>query len=123
VSKSFEYATGAGDEINDSESYLIKLSLISSPAPVAYSNDFDTYGNPDNEYLAVEEGCISNEDQRDCRSNARLQDFSNSYVSHPFVTEKKSPYEGMLAKNTDSFFNVNNYKHSLISNFSQNSSL
>jgi hypothetical protein len=57
------------------------------------------------------------------RSNARLQDFSNSYVSHPFITEKKSPYEGMLGKNTDSFFNVNNYKHSLISNFSQNSSL
>lgn len=57
------------------------------------------------------------------RSNTRLQDFSNSYVSHPFITEKKSPYESMLAKNTDSFFNVNNYKHSLISNFNQNSSI
>lgn len=37
------------------------------------------------------------------RSNARLQDFSNSYVTHPFITEKKSPYENMLAKNVDSF--------------------
>jgi hypothetical protein len=25
VNKSFEYATGTGDEINDSENYLIKL--------------------------------------------------------------------------------------------------
>jgi|TARA_B110000459_G_C16554719_1_gene468481 hypothetical protein len=57
------------------------------------------------------------------RSNARLQDFSNSYVSHPFITEKKSPYESMLAKNTDSFFNVNNYKHSLVSNFNQNTAI
>jgi len=57
------------------------------------------------------------------RSNARLQDFSNSYVSHPFITEKKSPYEDMLGKNKDSFFNVNNYKHSLINNFNQNASI
>jgi hypothetical protein len=57
------------------------------------------------------------------RSNARLQDFSNSYVSHPFITEKKSPYEGMLAKNVDSFFNVNNYKDSLVSNFNSNSAI
>jgi hypothetical protein len=32
------------------------------------------------------------------RSNTRLQDFSNSYVSHPFITEIESPYEGMLSK-------------------------
>ena len=57
------------------------------------------------------------------RSNARLQDFSNSYVSHPFITEKKSPYESMLAKNTDSFFNVNSYKNSLVSNFNQNTAI
>jgi hypothetical protein len=57
------------------------------------------------------------------RSNARLQDFSNSYVSHPFITEKKSPYEGMLAKNVDSFFNVNSYKDSLVSNFNSNSAI
>jgi hypothetical protein len=54
------------------------------------------------------------------RSHARLQDFSNSYVSHPFLTEKKSPYEGMLAKNKESFFNVNNYKQSLTENFTDN---
>jgi hypothetical protein len=57
------------------------------------------------------------------RSNARLQDFSNSYVSHPFITESKSPYESMLGKNTDSFFTVNNYKNSIVSNFSQNTEI
>jgi len=57
------------------------------------------------------------------RSNTRLQDFSNSYVSHPFITEKKSPYEGMLTKNTNSFFNINNYKDSLIPIFNQNISV
>lgn len=55
------------------------------------------------------------------RSNARLQDFSNSYVSHPFITEKKSPYESMLAKNSNGFFNINNYKQSLVTNFNSNS--
>jgi hypothetical protein len=55
------------------------------------------------------------------RSNTRLQDFSNSYVSHPFITEKKSPYESMLSKNSNGFFNVNNYKQSLATNFNTNS--
>jgi hypothetical protein len=54
------------------------------------------------------------------RSNARLQDFSNSFVSHPFITESKSPYEGMLGKNKDSFFAVNNYKQYFTNNFNDN---
>ena len=54
------------------------------------------------------------------RSNARLQDFSNSYVSHPFLTEKKTPYESLLSKNKDSFFNVNSYKQYLTDNFTDN---
>lgn len=54
------------------------------------------------------------------RSNARLQDFSNSFVSHPFITESKSPYEGMLGKNKDSFFNVNSYKQYFTNNFNDN---
>jgi hypothetical protein len=54
------------------------------------------------------------------RSNARLQDFSNSYITHPFITETKSPYESMLGKNKDSFFSVNNYKQYFTSNFNDN---
>ena len=57
------------------------------------------------------------------RSHARLQDFSNSYVAHPFITEKKSPYEGLLGKNKNSFFNVTNYKQSFITNFNLNYSI
>lgn len=57
------------------------------------------------------------------RSNARLQDFSNSYVTHPFVTETKSPYESLLGKNKSSFFSVNNYKQSIVPYFSENYSI
>lgn len=52
------------------------------------------------------------------RSHSRLQDFSNSYLSHPFVTASKSPYESMLAKNKESFFSVQSYNHSNNTNFS-----
>jgi hypothetical protein len=54
------------------------------------------------------------------RSHARLQDFSNSYVSHPFLTEKKTPYESLLAKNKESFFNVNSFKQTIQDNFNEN---
>ena len=57
------------------------------------------------------------------RSNARLQDFSNSYVTHPFITESKSPYESMLGKNKESFFAVNNYKQYFTANFNENYSI
>jgi len=57
------------------------------------------------------------------RSNARLQDFSNSFNTHPFITEPKSPYEAMLGKNKDSFFTVNNYKQYLSSNFNSSYAL
>jgi len=57
------------------------------------------------------------------RSNARLQDFSNSYITHPYITESKSPYEAMLGKNKDSFFSVNSYKQYFTSNFNDNYSI
>lgn len=53
------------------------------------------------------------------RSNARLQDFSNSAVAHPFVTAKRSPYESVLGKNKESFYAANNYVNSLNTNFSE----
>lgn len=53
------------------------------------------------------------------RSNARLQDLSNSYVSHSFITAPKSPYESLLGKNKESFFNVNNYSQYFKSNFNE----
>ena len=52
------------------------------------------------------------------RSNARLQDVSNSYSKHLFLSEQKTAYEGLLGKNRDSFFSTNNYNQELTNNFS-----
>jgi hypothetical protein len=57
------------------------------------------------------------------RSHSRLSDFSNSYVSHNFITTPKSGYGGMLSKNGDSFFDVNLYSPDYSSNFSLLSSV
>lgn len=57
------------------------------------------------------------------RSNLRMQDFSNSYVNHPFITEPKSQYESLLAKNTDNYFNTNSFKSDFLSNFNNNLSI
>jgi hypothetical protein len=43
------------------------------------------------------------------RSNARLQDVSNSYTPYMFLSAPKSPYESMLSKNKDSFFTPVSY--------------
>jgi hypothetical protein len=51
------------------------------------------------------------------RSNARLQDVSNSYTPYMFLSAPKSSYEGMLSKNKDSFFTTNNYNQTLKSTF------
>ena len=51
------------------------------------------------------------------RSHARLGDFSNSYISHPFVTSQRSPYESLLAKNKESFFSTQAYNNYYNSNF------
>jgi len=53
------------------------------------------------------------------RSNARLQDLTNSYNKHPFITAPKSPYESLLGKNKESFFNVNNYNQYFRKNFNE----
>jgi hypothetical protein len=51
------------------------------------------------------------------RSHARLGDFSNSYISHPFVTSPRSPYESLLGKNKESFFSTQAYKSYYNENF------
>jgi hypothetical protein len=47
------------------------------------------------------------------RSNADIRNFSNSSVSHPFVTSPKTPYESLLGKNKESFFEVSLYNQNL----------
>ena len=51
------------------------------------------------------------------RSNARLQDVSNSYNTQLFLSEKRTAYESLLGKNKENFFNVNNYNQTLTTNF------
>jgi hypothetical protein len=57
------------------------------------------------------------------RSNARLDDFSNSYIKHPFITDNRINYESLLGKNKESFLHVNLYNHSTKLNFSNLSPL
>jgi len=52
------------------------------------------------------------------RSNARLQDLSNSYNSHPFLTAPRTSYENLLGKNKESFYNVNFYNSKISESFS-----
>ena len=57
------------------------------------------------------------------RSNARLEDFSNSYVKHPYITDSRPSYESLLGKNKESFLQLNFYNHTNKLNFSNLSSL
>jgi hypothetical protein len=57
------------------------------------------------------------------RSNARLEDFSNSYVKHPYLTDSRTNYESLLGKNKESFLKVNLYNQSNKLNYSSVSPL
>jgi hypothetical protein len=57
------------------------------------------------------------------RSNTRLEDFSNSYIKHPYLTDSRVPYESTLGKNKESFFKVNLYNHDYKTNYSEISPL
>jgi hypothetical protein len=37
------------------------------------------------------------------RSNTRLEDFSNSYVKHPYISDTRTNYESLLGKNKEFF--------------------
>jgi hypothetical protein len=52
------------------------------------------------------------------RSNTRLEDFSNSFVKHPYITDSRINYESLLGKNKESFLKTNLYKQSNKLNYS-----
>jgi hypothetical protein len=52
----------------------------------------------------------------DSRSNTNFGDFTSSYSKYPFLIESKSPYESMLGKNKESYFNVSLYNKEFINN-------
>jgi heme/copper-type cytochrome/quinol oxidase subunit 2 len=43
------------------------------------------------------------------RSNSRLEDFSNSFVKHPYITDSRINYESLLGKNKEFFLKTNLY--------------
>lgn len=53
------------------------------------------------------------------RSNARLQDISNSAVNYMFVNSTKIPYESLLGKNKDSFFSPASYNQTVFVPFTE----
>jgi hypothetical protein len=54
----------------------------------------------------------------DLRSHVSFGDFTNAFVKYPFLTEKKSPYENTLLKNSNTFFNTNFYNTTFKNNYS-----
>lgn len=52
----------------------------------------------------------------DSRSNTNFGDFTNSNSKYPFLIESKSPYESMLGKNKESYFNVSLYNKEFSNN-------
>jgi hypothetical protein len=52
------------------------------------------------------------------RSNARLEDFANSFVKHPYISDSRVSYESLLGKNKESFLKTNLYNQTLTLNYS-----
>jgi hypothetical protein len=57
------------------------------------------------------------------RSNARLEDFSNSFVKHPYITDSRIGYESLLGKNKEAFLKTNLYNQTQKLNYSILSSI
>jgi hypothetical protein len=53
------------------------------------------------------------------RANVNFNDFTNSFSSYPFLLESKTPYENILKKNKESFYNVNFYNKTFENNYSE----
>ena len=54
----------------------------------------------------------------DLRANINFSDITNSYAAYPFLIEGKSPYETMLKKNKETFYNLNFYHPTFKTNYS-----
>jgi hypothetical protein len=102
------------DTSNSDESF----ESISSNKDLQVSNPLKLRSTTKNSmvtYSAIQKVFKSRLDEG--RSHARLGDFSNSYISHPFVTSTRTPYESMLGKNKESFFTTQAYNSYYNDNF------
>jgi|TARA_B110001469_G_scaffold797_1_gene941 hypothetical protein len=53
------------------------------------------------------------------RSNVNFTDFTNSFAAYPFLLDSKTPYESLIKKNKETFYNVNHYTKSFSNNYSE----
>jgi hypothetical protein len=112
------------DQLNSDSNNFSKQTLTDVNSNLKLSNPFklrSTVKNSIVTYGAIQKVFRSRFDEG--RSNARLEDFSNSYVKHPNITDRRPGYESLLGKNKESFLQLNFYNHSNKLNFSNLSSL
>jgi hypothetical protein len=109
------------DDINteNTEHFYSMETVVDTNNNLKLSNPFklrSTIKNAMVTYNAIQKVFRSRFDEG--RSNARLEDFSNSYVKHPYLTDSRPNYESLLGKNKESFLKVNLYNQSNKLNYS-----
>jgi hypothetical protein len=112
------------DEISAKDGMYLTTESLDSGNNIRLSNPFklrSTVKNAIVTYNAIQKVFRSRFDEG--RSNARLEDFSNSYVKHPYMTDTRVNYESLLGKNKESFLKVNLYNQSNKLNYSSLSPL
>jgi hypothetical protein len=93
------------DDYTDNESLMYSNQLQSDTnSNIKLSNPFklrSTVKNSMVTYSAIQKVFRSRFDEG--RSNTRLEDFSNSYVKHPYISDTRTNYESLLGKNKEFF--------------------
>jgi hypothetical protein len=105
--------------VNDSVTNNNEFGSIDVNNNLRLSNPFklrSTIKNAMVTYSAIQKVFRSRFDEG--RSNTRLEDFSNSFVKHPYITDSRINYESLLGKNKESFLKTNLYKQSNKLNYS-----
>ena len=103
----------------DSEVNLINHNILASENSSTVTNNLKLRSTAKNAivtYNAIQKVYKSRFDE--LRSNINHNDFTNSFIKYPFLMEKKSPYENMLFKNANFFFNTNFYSKVFKNNYS-----
>jgi hypothetical protein len=98
---------------------VLNNDVIDTNSSLKLSNPFklrSTIKNAMVTYNAIQKVFRSRFDEG--RSNARLEDFSNSFVKHPYITDSRVNYESLLGKNKESFLKVNLFNQSNKLNYS-----
>jgi hypothetical protein len=109
------------DNLETSNTLQPSLNLdIDTSSNLKLSNPFklrSTVKNAIVTYSAIQKVFKSRFDEG--RSNARLEDFSNSFVKHPYITDSRINYESLLGKNKESFLKTNLYNQTRKLNYSE----